>query len=108
VGLYTSVEKAQSYLEAIDVKAGVYRGFDSEGYPLELSVRRRADARWYSFGTHEEVSIRVDETKPKQEAELREILVTLLAYLRVLPENVSETSLAELVELALAHGDVDS
>lgn len=107
VFLFSSVKMAEDYLEPIDIKAHVYCGFDSEGRPLKFSVIRQSLGWRHCFAKVEQVVIGIDEVKPKQETELRKVLLTLLTHAKAVPKNAEELALSELVELSLPHALID-
>jgi hypothetical protein len=39
ISVFSSREKAEAYLEAVDVAKGIYKAYDSQGYLLQISVR---------------------------------------------------------------------
>jgi hypothetical protein len=90
LGIYESAGHAASSLDADDVAAGEYTGYDSEGRALAVEPVRRRD---------EGVArIVARERTPTQQQQLRAALITALAMRgsEPLPD-----SLSELLELAL-------
>lgn len=100
--LFNSVERAERYLEPIDVKAGEYIGFNSNAHPLAISMYGREASSSHKWP--ERVIIRIDDSKPRQESELRKVLVGILEYLYVYPSQ--DVSLDDLIALALKYCDV--
>jgi hypothetical protein len=94
--VFSTKEKAEAYMEAVDVKNGVYTAvYDSEGYVLEVTVTS-------------DNGVAINSTAPpvKKIDELRELLETFLKTARtvsVSDEWLASASLNELVAKALEH-----
>lgn len=79
---HSSVEAAERYLEPIDVKEGIYKGFDAKGRSLEINA------------TDKEVSITLAELEPMHRDELIELLKGYIKLLgKGLPEDIDLASL---------------
>lgn len=67
VGFYGRKEDAENYMEAIDVRDGVYVGYDSEGRLLKISPHGQAS------------EITLAEEDPGHSEDLRNLLIELLS-----------------------------
>lgn len=86
VTLYTSISDAELDLEAVDVKEGIFRGYDAEGRLLDISTNRN------------KVVICPAEEDPHHAKELQIFLTNFLKTCRpdiVLPQNRNLDSLIE-------------
>jgi hypothetical protein len=83
LNVFQSVEVAQSWLEPIDVEAGTYSAFDSEGKKLNLKVIKSKEAagRWlFFFKKYYNESIFIEDSGEKSPEKLKEILLEFLSY----------------------------
>jgi hypothetical protein len=102
VRVFESVAEASAALEPIDVEAGVFRGFDSRGWPLAFStaeVNRRVLLGTLRLRSRATV-ITADEEAGPQANLLRELLLEFLKALGKVPECAAELPLGELVAVA--------
>lgn len=105
VSLYASPGAAEADLESIDVEAGEYCAFDSEGRRLAFEVRgrgvRTSDTA-LPFGLRAvdslPIRIRVAEVVPRHQVELTRVL---RAALDASGGDAVETELPALIDLAL-------
>lgn len=84
--VFCSKEKAQRYVEAIDVANNEYRGYDSEGRLLNLQLS--------DTGV---IEIQLHELQPTHQMELKYILVKFLLEVEQKNIQISQVSLEELV-----------
>jgi hypothetical protein len=92
--IFDSLKKAESYLEAIDVKQRDYPVYDSEG--------RRLSARVVKDGKKpERVAIVEPDKEPRHESELRALLIAFLDKVLQPRENLESLPLQELILRAL-------
>ena len=82
---YSAVDDALDALEPIDVRAGIYKGYDAEGRLLKLSCDSG------------HVTIEVAERHPTHAEELRTLLLKYLVHIGQSPQSDSP-SLSELVD----------
>lgn len=90
VDIFESVEKAESYIEPIDVKTGDNVFFDSEGKILQASIVK--DSR----GIERIVITDADEENYDRQ-KLRNILIDFLGYLNYSRQELEEMELPSLV-----------
>jgi len=84
-----------------------YRAYDSEGRKLELSVdREKIPRRWFRDTTRERIMVRAVENEPGHVGELADFLTEWLPMIGA-PKPPPNTPLAELLRVALEHGDLD-
>lgn len=88
--VFESVEHAEMYLEPIDVEHNRFIAFDSVGRLLRL------------IPTTPRITIEAAEEVPNHAERLRELLIQFLKNRRVTDSNLSNLSLAELVQKSLA------
>lgn len=67
ITLFSSLEEAEKYLEAIDVINGVYQGYDAEGHPLKLKA------------LNDRVTIKIESDAQNRVFELEKLIRTALA-----------------------------
>ena len=91
IDVFDSVEAAERYLEPIDVAKNRFVAFDSEGRLLRLTA------------TSLRVTIEAAEDPPQHVEDARQLLIKLLGDVGVTEANVSEKSLADLVEIGLKY-----
>ena len=90
--IFDSIEKAERYIEPIDVDNNEYIAYDSEGHLLHLVNLPRY-----------QVAIEPAETEPNHANELREILMDFLARTGVSKSWLSRASLQELVKKGMEY-----
>jgi hypothetical protein len=90
VDVFGSVGDAERYLEPIDVQAGRFIAFDSEGRLLKLHP------------TIPRVTIDCAEETPTHEEQLSDLLRRFLGHVGVTDPGLASESLAKLVERSLA------
>lgn len=91
--IFESIDEALRYIEPIDVKNNVYRGFDSQGRLLRL-------ATVYPYKT---ISISLAEEYPHHKDDLVQELKYFLSFMGVSREWIENASLEELVMEALKY-----
>jgi hypothetical protein len=69
--VFDSVERVESYLEPIDVKAGAIRVFDSDGRLMKVGVTRERGPLWAKI---ERVRLDISDEEPGHEFELTSLL----------------------------------
>lgn len=98
---FQSVAEAESSLEPIDVRSGIYRGFDGEGRLLTLGVTvRRERFLGIVSVSRERVFVRLAEESPNHRGELKDILQRFLRAAGVAGDAVSTMTFEELVTAA--------
>ncbi len=105
--VFRSVDEAESYLEAVDVRSGdVGRGYDALGRKLEVSVEEREKRSVLGRTKLELVRIALSDDRSEHADELREILVTYLEACGAKDPGASNESatLEQLIGLAVRYG----
>jgi hypothetical protein len=91
---YRSVENAESYFEAIDVKDEIYVGYDAEGRLLKIDYEKNVDI------SLARVSISLAEEEPNHSDELEKIMRSHLDSLKKLGHSIQiDTNSANLNEM---------
>jgi hypothetical protein len=90
--IFDSIEKAERYIEPIDVTNNEYIAYDSEGRLLRLVEQSRY-----------RVIVEPVESDPSHRGELREILVDFLARIGVSQNWLAGASLEDLVTKGLEY-----
>ena len=91
VDVFESVEDAEKYLEPVDVRAGRFVAFDSEGRSLLL------------YPTSPRISIALAEETPSHAEELSVLLKRFLGQVGVAHPSLESDSLPELIEKSLVY-----
>lgn len=91
VVIFASVERAERYLEPIDVEAGRLTAYDSAGRLLRL------------VPTSPRITIEAAEAEPTHNEELRESLRELLSHVGVAEDQIDRMSIQEMVKRALEY-----
>lgn len=109
VMLFLSVEEAEEYMEAIDVNDGVYRGYDAEGYPLNVGTCAVMEKNpWWLGGPAKREYVKIADM-PQEKAKVDELKDLLKRYYRRLAQNKPEQfpikvddqmGLKELIDIA--------
>jgi hypothetical protein len=84
--IFETVEKAERYIEPIDIDNNEYIAYDSEGRLLRLIVRSR-----------NRVHIEATEAEPNHADEVRKILIDFLAYVGLLRDRLLNATLQDLI-----------
>lgn len=87
--IFESIEKAESYLEPIDID--IYTAYDCEGHLLFLIEQG------------ERVTIRLAETEPNHVNELRHVLIDFLSRIGNEYDELSKALLEELIVKSLEY-----
>jgi hypothetical protein len=93
---FRSSRDAESYLEPVDVNAGEYLAYDSEG--RQLVIKAFETKGFWSTGGY--VVIEEAEEEPQHVAELREALLTFLRR-HAPPSEWTNAALEDLIEKAI-------
>ena len=96
IDVFETVEKAECYLEPIDVINKEFVGYDGEGRLLDISVTGDEKKPMY----HRKIIIKTGEEEPNHSSDLREVLTRFLSYLQLPKGWVSQASLKDLVTKA--------
>lgn len=96
VSLFSTKEQAEAALEAIDVRDGVYVGYDADGRLLQISPK----------GASSEISL--TEAEPTHVDDLRDVLRRHLQYLGRAPEADDLGSLLTVCAVSWWGGIVDA
>ena len=86
LNFYSEREAAEAYIEAIDARAHVYRGYDESGRCLKISPKG------------ESAQITLAEQHPNHADELRDLLVRYLTAIGKPPQTNDLRSLLEICE----------
>lgn len=93
-GFYQSLKDAENSIEAIDVKNGVFKGYDAEGRKLNIAFNKDQDI-WSAS-----VIISLAEEKPNHAEELIEHMMEYLNILQKSGRQINfDTSNADLPTL---------
>jgi hypothetical protein len=92
--VFTTVAKAESYLEPIDILKGENEVYDSDGVRLTASILKNDRGR-------ERVTLRFTEPRVQDAERLRVILTRFLSKVSDAPQPFASLSLEQLVETSL-------
>jgi hypothetical protein len=101
ISIHVSPAQAESFLEPVDVRDGIYVGYDSEGYLLDLSTGMKNKIhhflcfRWEE--RYEVVLIHDHEPKENRANELRTRLIDYLKY-KYPNEEFNKMTLEDLIQ----------
>lgn len=99
--VYDSIAEAESGLEAIDVKHGIFEGFDAAGRLLKLGVSIQQERVFGPFSIdRESVTVSLTEEMAGHRAELHQILLEFLTSIGLDPDALRGMSHEELVSEA--------
>ena len=104
VAFYDSVPEAETAMEAIDVRDGIFVGYDAEARLLTFSIEHRHDRTFFGLIPVEfdAVVIHLAEETPNHQRELRELLSGVVGSLGHEEETqrMQHLPLPEVVEVA--------
>ena len=107
ISVHPSAKHAETFLEVVDVRGGIYTAYDSNGILLELIVvPQKRERRFLFFHWLEFYScVVIQEVNPKQDCsgELREKLVNYLRHRGLADEKLSLSSLKDLIAMIVEH-----
>jgi hypothetical protein len=102
---YDSVEAAEAYLEAVDVKNNEYVGYDSKGYLLKLTTYvERGTVLFFFLASYELVRIEAMTPPEDHEKELRLKLIDFFVECGMDRNSLTDLSLSEFVKLGQERG----
>jgi hypothetical protein len=100
VSIHPDTKHAESFLEPVDVKDGIYTGFDSDGYLLDISIilgevqHKLLFFKWSSRA--EVIQIKHHNPLENREEDLRQVLLKNLGR-EIKSDAGNQMSISELI-----------